>query len=340
MTRARQEQIAPQTTPYYHVVSRCVRRAFLCGQDTLTGRDYSHRKAWVVERLASLGAVFAIDIVAYAVMSNHTHLLLRVDAKRGEDWSQDEIIERWQGLYALPPIIQRFLRGETGAGPEREVVDKLIDQWRTRLCDISWFMRALNEYLARRANAEDGCTGRFWEGRFKSQALLDEAAVLTCMTYVDLNPVRAGIAQTPEESDFTSVQQRISSRIATEQGEPGEQPSCPAVPLLALVRPERDPHPNSIGITTPEYLELVDWAGRAVRADKRGAIPAHAPPILVRLGLDPERFLQHQAGHAATEAATMLGHARRIKAAAESFGRRFIKGIGEARRLYRPLPST
>jgi len=67
----------------------------------------------------------------------------------------------------------------------------------------------LNEYISKRANIEDNCTGHFWESRFKSQALLDERALLTCMAYVDLNPIRACMAKTPETSEYTSIQERI-----------------------------------------------------------------------------------------------------------------------------------
>ena len=209
MTRARNQLISLDTTPYYHCISRCVRRAFLCGEDSLTGKNHEHRKGWVLERMRELSGVFAIDICAYAIMSNHYHLVLRVDREKGAGWTRKEVVEQWKRLHGLPVLVTRYLAGETTTQAESQAAEAIIQTWRERLTDISWFMRSLNEHLARRANEEDGCKGRFWEGRFRSQALLDEAAVLTCMSYVDLNPVRAGIADLPETADFTSIQQRL-----------------------------------------------------------------------------------------------------------------------------------
>jgi hypothetical protein len=129
-----------------------------------------------------------------------------------------EVVERWGQLFRLPMLIERWRNGSAG-GAENAVAQEIIALWRSRLHDLSWFMRSLNEHLARLANAEDGCTGRFWEGRFKSQALLDEVGLLTAMAYVDLNPIRAGIAPLPEDSDFTSIQARIRALKETEEVE-------------------------------------------------------------------------------------------------------------------------
>jgi REP element-mobilizing transposase RayT len=341
MTRARNQLISLDTTPYYHCISRCVRRAFLWGKDSVTGNNYEHRKEWVISRLQELAHIFAIDICAYAVMSNHYHLVLRVDRKKAEGWSGSQVAEQWEKLHKLPLLICRYLREETTSRAEIQEAELTIATWRDRLSDISWFMRSLNEHLARRANEEDNCTGRFWEGRFKSQALLDEAAVLTCMSYVDLNPVRAGIAETPEGSDFTSIQQRLRQLAPTDKrSKKAPAKSQPTVPLMPLVKQSRDPHKNAVGFTLVDYLELVDWAGRIIREGKRGAISEEMPPILQRIGLEPSRYIEHLQGKAPTEEPAMLGHCERIKQAAKSLGRCFIKGTGEAQRLYRPIQTV
>ena len=193
MTHARKSLISLDDTPYYHRISRCVRRAFRWGRDEFSGRDYSHRKQWVLDRLAELQHIFAIDLCAYAVMSNHYHVVLRVDREKAQSWSEDEIVERWAQVFGVPLVVARLTSSEQISDAERAKALELVEVWRVRLYDVSWFMRRLNEYLARRANEEDKCKGRFWEGRFKSQALLDEAGLLTCMSYGDLNPIRAAL---------------------------------------------------------------------------------------------------------------------------------------------------
>jgi hypothetical protein len=173
MTKPRSSLVSLADTPWYHVVNRCVRRAFLCGDDAVTGKNHDHRRAWIVDRVKQLAGVFAIDVAAYAVMSNHYHLVLRVDAERAQGWSNEEALRRWTQLFDGPLLVQRLLSGQ---GEEMDQATlNAIDEWaatyRARLCDLSWFMRVLNETVARQANTEDGVTGRFWEGRFKSQAL-------------------------------------------------------------------------------------------------------------------------------------------------------------------------
>jgi len=167
----------------------------------------------------------------------------------------------------------------------RKVLEIAI--YRSRLCDISWFMRCLNEPIARQANQEDNCTGRFWEGRFKSQALLDEAAVLACMTYVDYSllkesPIRAQLADTPEQSDHTSIQLRIRAALK------GEQPSN----LLPFIGNECDNQPNGIAFSLTDYLELVDDTGRIIRNDKRGHISENSAKILNRLNIPRDNWLK------------------------------------------------
>ena len=153
-------------------------------------------------------------------------------------------------------------------------------------------MRCLNEPIARLANAEDGCTGRFWEGRFKSQALLDESALAACLAYVDLNPIRAGMADTPETSDHTSIQRRIEDlKLTTDNAQP-EQTSSSSPELFPFVGNPRQDLPKGLPFVFTEYLELVDWTGRIVREDNRGNIPADTPPILQRLHIEPDAWLQ------------------------------------------------
>ncbi|MEJ2610134.1 MAG: hypothetical protein P8179_08605 [Candidatus Thiodiazotropha sp.] len=204
MPKPRKTPISLDATPYYHCVSRCVRHAFLCGKDKFTGKSFEHRREWIQKRLIELADIFAIDLVGYAVMSNHVHTLLYIDKKTAESWKPQEVVKRWHQLFNGSLLSHRFIDEEPLSPAEYEAVNKLITRWRAQLMDISWFMRCLNEPIAREANKEDGCTGRFWEGRYKSQALLDEKAIMTCLAYIDLNPIWVGVAERPQKSEFTS----------------------------------------------------------------------------------------------------------------------------------------
>lgn len=185
MATPRRRQISLIDTPYYHCISRCVRRAFLCGEDKVTSQNYEHRRGWVEDKLLRLSQVFAIDVCTYAVINNHRHIVLFVDEQKEKSWSIDEVLTRWHQLLKGTLLTQQYIRGEALIEPLQQMVITTAEIYRQRLMDISWFMRLLNESIAREANKENNCTDRFWEGRFKLQALLDEAALAACMAYVD-----------------------------------------------------------------------------------------------------------------------------------------------------------
>jgi REP element-mobilizing transposase RayT len=309
MPQPRKRQVSLQDTPYYHCISRCVRRAFLCGKDTHTGFDFEHRRQWIVDRIKLLCSVFSVDLCAYAIMSNHYHIVVRIDADATTNWPDEEVARRWLQIFTGPLLIHRYLAGVKLTSGELKCIADLLATWRERLANLSWFMRCLNEPIARMANAEDHCTGRFWEGRFKSQALLDDRALLACMAYVDLNPIRAAMAKTPEESDFTSVQERILH------------------PDSSILRPfteQSDDH-TGITITLRDYLELVDWGGREIKHNKRGYIPAHAPPILINLKMGGAPVLNYLSRADQPEFGA-LGPVNKLRLFAQSVGRSFIKG--------------
>jgi len=282
MATARKRQVSLVDTKYYHCISRCVRRAFLCGDDKVTGKSYEHRRQWVEDKLLELAQVFCIDVCAYAVMSNHTHVVLYVDDAKANRLNDKAILIRWHKLFKGTLLSQKYLQGDKLDKAQQFFLNRTIADYRERLADISWFMRVLNEDIARKANKEDNCTGRFWEGRFKSQALLDEAAVAACMAYVDLNPIRAKMAKTPEDSNHTSVQKRIKA------AKKAKQPKQ----LIRFAGSPRKHMPKGLPFELKSYLELVELTGRCMRADKRGYIEQRSLPILERLKIAPENWLK------------------------------------------------
>ena len=319
MTQARKRLVSYTDTVYYHCVARCVRRAFLCGIDPVTGFDFEHRRQWIVERMHELSSIFAIDLCAYAVMNNHYHVVLMVDLEQVKSWTDRDVADQWRCLFRGHELVQSWMAGRELDEAARDQVRGLIDLYRNRLSDISWFMRCLNEFIARMANKEDDCTGRFWEGRFKSQALLDEKALLTCMAYVDLNPIRAAIATTPEQSEYTSIKERIDK------------------PENIYLRPFSDSVDDGQGIPygLKEYLELVDWAGRAIRHGKNGYIPNDTPPIIARLSMKPGDLSHFLVSKQIFP--RVLGPIEKMRNMARSLGGQFFKGSAVSNNLWPAL---
>ena len=268
--------------------------------------------------------MFSIEICAYAVMSNHYHLVIYVDVSRARNLTQQEVIERWTRLFARPPLIDRYAKGEC-ADAELEAAERIIEQWRDRLADVSWYMRSLNEHLARRANAEDECAGRFWEGRFKSQALLDEAGLLTAMAYVDLNPMRAGIAASPEDSPFTSIYESILA-----QRRANDLYAALATPPLRTMRSMHRGR-DTLPFQLQDYLELLEWTGRVRRRGR--PTESRAPILMRRLRIDATawRVAMRPRGNIFGRA---LGRLARLQLHARALGQSWVRGLKEAERLY------
>ena len=317
MATARRQLIDADTTPYYHIISRCVRQAYLCGQDKFTGRDFSHRQQWIENKLHQLSQIFTIDIAAYAIMNNHYHLVLRIDKESARNWSIVEVFQQYKKLHAIGPIIQQYLDGIELSKAQLVMVEELATTYRERLMSISWFMKLLNQSIANRANREDNCTGKFFESRFKSQALLDEAAVLTCMAYVDLNPIRAGKTETPETSNYTSIQTRLKRKQTSSK--------ITKASLLPFAKAKQEYGGKCIPIAQAAYFELVDWTGRCIREDKRGSIPQNLPPIFERLNISEHEWLR-QTRFFEARFKKVAGRWESIKRAAKQFGKLWFQG--------------
>jgi hypothetical protein len=259
-------------------------------------------------------------------MSNHFHVVLHVDVKKAERWTTREIVERWHGLFAGNLLSQRFLSGHELGEAELRAVEEKAELWRENLTSVNWFMRCLNEHIARQANIDDNCTGRFREGRFKCQALLDEAALMACMAYVDLNPVRAYMSKTPEMSDHTAVKERIA--CLQERSEPS-QPTT----LMPFVGNPRRKMPKGLAFHLRDYLQLIDWTGRAIRDDKKGTIQQSLPPILERLNLEQEAWLRLP-----TEFEnlfkTLVGNEQAVQSACVRHGQRWAQGVNACRHYF------
>ena len=307
----------PSEIAAVHVMARANRRCFLLGHDQVTGKNFDHRKRWIEDKIKQLAANFGIDLLAFSCLSNHFHLVLRSRPDVVKAWDDTEVARRWWSLCPLRKIKVEVDGKKTWIPVEPTEWDlnsirndpvKLANV-RSRLSDISWWMRLLCQFIATRANAEDGeGLGRFWQSRFKAVRILDEESLLAGVAYVDLNPIRADLAETLEASDYTSVQRRIDALKApvdscSDSNTDGNSHRadaflCPVSidevndPLAA--RPSRSKKRCSdkgfLALSEADYLTILDWQARNTVASRRGQTPAEAPPVFARLGIDAEEW--------------------------------------------------
>ena len=320
---ARSETVDPLSPQFVHVWNRCVRRAFLCGRDRYSGKSFEHRRIWARKRIEHLASCFGIDVITFAIMSNHTHQVLKTRPDVVDTWDDRTVAVRW--LSIDPKKRNGKPVQPTEAGINTILSDsKQVALLRRRLSDVSWWMRCFAQHISWRANREDDVTGHFWESRFCHEVITDQASLLACMIYVDLNPIRAGMANTLEESDFTGIKQRIDDlriHLGKSHFEPGKLrgnfSDLHAWERLDKVANEysgwlspleidevndplgADAEPNGrrcsrkgiLAMSVLRYIDLVEWCGREIRSDKRGSIPSDLSPILGRLGLDGQTLI-------------------------------------------------
>jgi hypothetical protein len=295
---ARAHLIDPAVTRWYHCITRCVRRAFLLGE----GPD---RKVWIDRRLEELAQIFSIAVGGFCVMDNHLHVLVRLDPEVAAGWSDEEVVRRWGRLF--PP---RDKKRQPMPVSEVWVQDRLKQpEWvstaRARLQSLSWFMKCLKEPLARLANQQDNVRGFFFEGRFKSVAILDEESLLAVCAYIDLNPVAAGIAEVPEASEHTSIKERVEhvealgrtedlipaqkGSVAGSEAAAGIEESIWLCPIEDRRRIDSSREGMIEGFSLGSYLLLVDYTGRLFREGK-AMISNEVAAIFDRIGTTAETW--------------------------------------------------
>ena len=329
MAVKRSAQIDLSLTTKFHCCTRAVRKAFILDDKTKKDPEKIDRRKWIEDRILFLTTVFSIDVCAYAVMSNHYHVILDVHKSKSDAWTPLEVITRWHKIYKGTELSRSYVKGKNLTEIESEIVLEFAENCRKKLHDISWFMRNINEPLARIANKEDDCKGRFWESRFKSQALLDEQALLTCMAYVDLNPIRANMSTTIQKSECTSIKKRYEkAKQASNLNHTNEQPKH----LSKLTGNYSKNKNNDISIKVSSYIELVEWTGKQLREGK-ASINKNTPSVLSKLNIDPEEFL-YSAKHYGSQFHAMVGSIKSIFNAIEHYEINKTAGMKTAKTLF------
>ena len=289
MVFSRAVTLSPGSRGTFHVITRCTRRAFLFGD----GRE--HRRGWLAASLADTIPHFGLDLISYAIMSNHVHLIVRLRPERVDEWSAIEVARHALSVFPARSGWQNEALPMTTQLVEGHAAHKTwLKQQRERLTSLSWFMRVVKQAISRRANAEDECRGHFWESRFHHVALLDEAAVIACMVYVDLNPIRARMAKTIAKSVYTGGRGRLllSEQADDDVWEPSEKALAKRMVSMRLVAPVHavTGDEQTAWLHGPDYLRVLDATIAAVAGAPKSAWHGHLTNACSHLALDVDRW--------------------------------------------------
>lgn len=329
----------------FHCSTRCVRRAYLCGKDPQTGKDHSHRRGWIINREEQLAKLFTIEVEFRAEMSNHLHAVLRTRPEIAKRLPPRDVARRWLTITKLAKCMSDDM-----PEPDEKKIDELVKdkkriaELRRRLSSVSWFMGILLENIARRANREDGATGRFWEARFRCRECADVSGILLCAIYVDLNPIRAGEADSPETARYTSAYQRIEAQT---QRKNARNRADGWMAELTL-RPERKAdeslayssrtgrRASDLGIlpmSLEDYLKLLRWTARLLRSGQRSTIPKNLEAILERMDVSHEAWLETVDNYETTFC-HVVGSPSSMAEAAQRMDASCLKGAAASRRVF------
>jgi REP element-mobilizing transposase RayT len=352
----RSKTFDPNRIGVYHCTQRCVRRAFLCGNDPATGKNYEHRRAWIRDQLEKLAGIFAFEFLTYSVLSNHLHTVVRNRPDLADAWSHEEVARRWWKLYPQ----RRNPDGSPAEMTPQELKTMLADrkqvaEWRRRLKSISWLMKSLAEPIAKHSNAEDEVRGHFWQDRFRCRELTDEGALLACCIYADLNPLRAGLARSLETALYTSIYDRLRAQRA--RSSRGKDKSLRGytqrhvdaqadgwLTPLHLDPNKASPEPLSrtgrrltdrgfLDMTLEKYCALAEWTWRNHRREKPTPLPEQLAELLRKNGIKPEEW-EGATEHFDQWFGRCVGRLATLEKLAKRQNHKWLRGMARCRQVF------
>lgn len=337
--RKRSSLINPDEINIVHAVAKTVRNLFLIGEDFSTNSDYSHRKDWVFSIMEFQASLMAVDILDFAIMSNHLHFVLRSRPDIVKAFDDQEVARRW--LTLCPRSRRRTIVDGKAVyvpnPPSPEQIAELannkdeIKKIRQQLSSISWWMRLLCQKVAQRANYEDGISmGHFFKGRFHATLINDEPHLLGCSVYVDLNAIKAAMAETLDGYEYVSASVRIAqirlrmmakhqaqlkaqeqqsqddsesadTSVPKPEGPPAKLPRTDFLSPIKLRHPSHIPELHTDGhrcsdkgfldLTDTQYIDLLEWCITNKILDRRREVPDKLPACLETRGVTPDLWV-------------------------------------------------